>query len=92
MSTLYRSPAIIIDRHEWHAVVLLDHGRISQHYRWRPVSLKPQAWHPITDWVGPRPKKMYDRFHKFRQHIKFAMESELRRREVAKMLEARVAA
>lgn len=80
MTTLYRSPNIVIDQHEWHAAVTLCRGRTSLAYRWRPLSLKEYRWSNLNTWVGPKPKRFLNRFLIFRAHIRTALLShELRR-------------
>lgn len=83
---LYRSPNVIINRHEWHAAVLLRKGRVSLVYRWRPLSLRNYAWSPMVAWQGPKPKGMCDKFWPFRGHIRQAMQSEQARREAVTAL------
>lgn len=80
MSTLYRSPNVIIDAHEWHAHVRLNDGRITLTYRWRPLSQKPFRWLPMSAWVGPKPKAFSRRMAGFRRHIAAARDSENARR------------
>lgn len=81
MTTLYRTPNIIIDAHEWHATVRLRDGRISLAYRWRPLSARTYQWSNMGTWKGPRPKGLGDTFQVFRRHIRRAMASESARRE-----------
>ena len=50
MTTLYRTPNVIVDRHEWHSVVYLRRGRPVLTYKWRPLSDRPHAWQDVTDW------------------------------------------
>lgn len=86
MTTLYRSPNIIIDAHEWHVLVTLHHKRVLLQYRWRPLSAKQFRWLPITSWQGPKPKNMCNRFQKFKPHVLLAMESERLRQEASTRL------
>lgn len=87
MTTLYRSPTVIIDAHEWHVVVLLGKsGRVSQHYRWRPVAIRASCWSNITSWKGPKPKGLFRRLSRFRIHVQFAMGTEVRRKAAAATL------
>jgi hypothetical protein len=88
MTTLYRTPNIIIDAHEWHATVRYKAGRTLLQYRWRPLSGQQYQWLPITSWVGPKPKGLSKRFAKYRRHIDLAMSSESRRREAAALVRA----
>lgn len=81
MTTLYRTPNIIVDRHEWHAIVRDDtHGRITLQYFFRPLSLKQFRWLPITSWQGRKPKRFANNFQTYRPHIRIALGSEMRRR------------
>ena len=81
MTTLYRSPNVIIDRHEWHAVVYLRRERAILTYHWRPLTGKREGWRDVTTWQGPKPKGMPAAFWRFRAHIREAMGSEIARRE-----------
>lgn len=86
MTTLYRTPNLIIDAHEWHAVVRHKHGRTLLQYRWRPLSARPYAWSCMTTWQGPKPKHLARQFQVFRCHIRRAMVSESERREAVQAL------
>jgi hypothetical protein len=83
MTTLYRSPSLIIDAHEWHVAVYLKDGHTFTRFRWRPLSIRNYHWSNIKTWKGPRPKDLGDKFWRFRLHVRLAMESEARRREAA---------
>jgi hypothetical protein len=94
VSTLYRSPNIIIDAHEWHLAVE-DDSRLNGNrdrrsviqYKWRPVSDRPLPWKTIAQWVGPKPKSFNQRFMKpYRRHAELAMKSDLQRGEAVKLL------
>jgi hypothetical protein len=86
MTTLYRTPNLVLDQHEWHAAVLLNHGRISLVYKWRPLSLKQYRWSLVSQWKGPKPKDLCNRFWMFRSHIRKAMLSEeVRAQAIQKM-------
>lgn len=76
MTTLYRTPNVIVDRHEWHAVVRLKHGRVLLQYRWRPLSVRTYPWSCVTKWQGTKPKQLGRQFQVFRCHIRRAMVSE----------------
>lgn len=80
MTTLYRSPNVILDRHEWHAVVYLRRGRSVLTYQWRPLSARSERWQDVTRWQDPKPKGMSAAFFRFRTHIREAMRSEDSRR------------
>lgn len=86
MTTLYRSPDVIIDRHEWHLIVKRHNGRTFKRFFWRPLSLKTLAWSNVAAWRGPKPKGLGDRFTKFKTHVAAAMECEARRRDAAMRL------
>lgn len=86
MTTLYRTPNLVIDAHEWHAAVLLNSGRVSLAYRWRPLSYKAYQWSSLGQWQGPKPKDFCNRFWMFRGHIRKAMLSESLRREAVARL------
>lgn len=78
--TLYRSPNLVIDAHEWHVWVIRSTGRygagsVIMQYRWRPLSAKAFQWLPITAWQGPKPKRLGHKFSKFRLHVALARDS-----------------
>ncbi len=75
-TTLYRSPNVIIDAHEWHVLVCRTKRRVILQYRWRPLCSKPGMWRPITQWTGAKPKRLSHYFDKYRLHIRDARESE----------------
>lgn len=79
MTTLYRTPNVIMDAHEWHAAVQLRAGRTSLVYRWRPLTTRAVPWSSITQWQGRKPKRMCNRFWPYRLHIRAAMASEAAR-------------
>lgn len=81
MTTLYRTPNLIIDAHEWHATVRIKAGRVLLQYRWRPLSARLFRWSCMTTWKGPKPKGLAERFQVFRCHIRRAMASESARQE-----------
>lgn len=89
MSILYRTPNIIIDRHEWCALVYKQKGRITLAYRFRPLTLRPQMWLPVTSWQGRKPKGLNEFFVPYRRHMALALESEKRREEAALAMEKR---
>lgn len=89
MTTIYRTPNLIIDAHEWHAAVMLNGGRISLAYRWRPLSLRLYHWSNMAKWNGPRPKNFCNRFWPYRLHIRAAMRSEVERRRAIEALAER---
>lgn len=89
MTTLYRTPNLIIDAHEWHAVVRLTGTRVSLCYRWRPLSVRECKWSSIAIWKGLLPKGMCGVFWPFKTHIRMAMDSEKTRREAFATLRGR---
>lgn len=76
MTTLYRTPDIIIDKHEWHVAVVRHCGRTTVRYYWRPLSTRRERWQPIVEWQGPKPKWIGKTFWRFRLHIREALEYE----------------
>jgi hypothetical protein len=58
MVTLYRSPSIIVDEHEWHLHTRVDYGHVSTVYYFRPLSRVRYRWMPITSWKGHKPKNL----------------------------------
>lgn len=81
MTTLYRTPNLIIDRHEWHAAVVKHYGKTTLRYFWRPLSARAERWQPVTAWEGPKPKRIGRTFWRFRLHIREAMDSDRVRSE-----------
>lgn len=78
MTTLYKTPDVIIDGFEWHILVHIPSaspGRkpITTHY-WRPLSARRIRWRSISSWQGFRPKGLGDRFWRYRCHIREALE------------------
>lgn len=87
MTTLYRSPNIIVDKHEWHVRVDMFNGRSARQYFFRPLSTVRYKWLPVTSWEGPKPR-LWRIFQSHHRHIKIALESDLRRRTAAVRLAA----
>lgn len=86
MTTLYRSPNVILDAHEWHVAVTKTKGRTNTTHYWRPLAGKPTKWRPISAWQGARPKGLGARFWRYRAHIREALEGrEERARELARL-------
>lgn len=94
MSTLYRSPNVIIDAHEWHLAVE-DDSRLSGNrfrrpvirYKWRIVSAKSVPWKTITEWIGPMPKRFAQKYMKpYRRHAELALRDQAARAEAIKRL------
>lgn len=92
MTTLYRSPNVIVDRHEWHLVVRRKGGRTFKRFYWRPLSDKSLPWLNIVQWKGPKPKRLSHYFEKFDRHVKAALLSESRRKEALANLRGPVTA
>lgn len=72
MSLLYRTPNVIIDRFEWHcSVELREKGRVRRYYRFRPLSLTPMPWQPISQWKDRLPTRWEFQavFGRMNQHI-----------------------
>lgn len=80
MSTIYRSPNIIIDDDEWHLLALAKDGRLRLKYCFRPYSSRPQMWRPIVQYPGHLPKNLAERFAPYRKHADKAVRHEQRRR------------
>lgn len=79
MTTLYRTPNLIIDEHEWHAAVRLKAGRVSLAYYWRPLSVQAFRWSTKATWPHKMPVRFSNRFWMYRLHIRTAMRSEVER-------------
>lgn len=77
MTLLYRSPNVLIDKHEWHVVVrMTDHGVVVTEYKWRDAAALNGYWHSRTDWPLPAmPKGMSNVFQAYRKSIRAAIES-----------------
>lgn len=87
MTTLYRTPNIIIDQHEWHAIVRNRNGRSSLCYFWRPLSERQYHWSQMAHWKGRKPKRFANHFQRYKLHIQLAMDSEAIRRFAIARLE-----
>jgi hypothetical protein len=81
MTTLYRTPNIIVDKHEWHVAVVKHYGKTVVRYCWRPLSTRAARWQSIAVWEGPKPKRIGHAFLRFRGHIREAMGYEQARLE-----------
>lgn len=92
--TLYRSPSLIIDDHEWHIAVTVGSagsrqrtpGRAVKQYFWRPLSLRQYKWLSITAWKGPKPKGLWHLFQIYHPHANRAMGTDLLRRAAIERL------
>lgn len=69
MTTLYRTPNIVIDQHEWHASVETKGGRVYRRFKFRPLSVRPVMWSPIDTWPGRKPKGLHRSFRAFKAHM-----------------------
>jgi hypothetical protein len=71
VTTLYRTPNVIIDAHEWHASVETKNGRVYRRFKFRPLShyIRREMWLPITSWTGRKPKGIGKRFAAFKAHM-----------------------
>lgn len=78
MTTLYRSPSIIIGDFEWHLHVRKHNGRAKLQYYFRPLSAARYRWMPITTWKGRKPA-LFNTFQTYRLHALRAIESDLHR-------------
>ena len=85
MTTLYRSPTLLIGDHEWHLRVERNqsHGltRVAMQYYFRPFSAVPLSWRPVHEWRTPMPERFGSRFQTYRLHGRLAMEFEAKRAE-----------
>lgn len=77
MSTIYRTPNIVIDEFEFHIAVEYRDGRTRRFMRYRPLSLRPVKWSSIADFKGhpPKPWILRMRFRNHMKHIEFAEKS-----------------
>jgi hypothetical protein len=77
MTTLYRTPNIILASHEWHALVRLKAGRVARRFYFRPLSSKPHPWQPLHQWQGHKPKgrEWAKAFAPFTRHMLLAERS-----------------
>jgi hypothetical protein len=82
MVTLYRSPSIIVDEHEWHLHTRVDYGHVSTVYYFRPLSRVRYRWMPITSWKGHKPKNLRRVFQAHLRHAKAAVDNHRRRDEI----------
>jgi hypothetical protein len=80
MTTIYRSPPVIIDRHEWYVAVerrSTQYGRRSfRRFRFRALGSN-DAFRSIDAWVGPKPKAMWRSFRPFLKHVEAALAAEV---------------
>lgn len=93
MSTIYRSPNVVIDVHEWHlAVTNRGRGRIAKQFYFRPLSAQRLAWRPIHEWRDALPERFGSRFQTYRTHALLAIEGETKRAALVEQLQLRNAA
>ena len=82
MSLLYRSPNIVIDKHEWHVTVDLRRGKRIVNYRFRPIGSNVM-WQHLSKWPHARPpKEMWRFFAPYRPSVHVAMGTKRHTRQV----------
>lgn len=88
MTLLYRTPNVVIDRHEWHCSVELRGGKVRKYWRFRPLSTKPVAWAAIDEWKGHKPKfaAFHNAFQTFKPHILRAEQSVVENARLARLV------
>lgn len=78
MPTLFRSPNIRIDAHEWHVAV--TQARVGRRaligYRWRAPG---GMWQNITTWQGKLPKGLREFFRPYQLGIRVAVDGASRK-------------
>jgi hypothetical protein len=91
MTTLYRSPNVILADHEWHVHVWHRKGHVTTCYYFRPLSTRPMAWQPQSEWTGHKPKwREWNRsFGKFKMHATQAARSVVEHLRLAREAERR---
>lgn len=72
VTLLYRSPNVVIDKHEWHVTVNLNGTKRTTNYRFRPAGLNAM-WQHISKWSGRPPKEMWRFFAPYRPSVQVAM-------------------
>lgn len=82
MTTLYRSPTVLIGDHEWHLAVVRKAGRILRRYRWRPAANRAHPWRSIETWPTRKPKLWLD-FKPYQGHAAKAERYERERADAA---------
>lgn len=77
VTTLYRTPNVVIDEFEFHMTVEVRKGRVGRHTRWRLLSTKPLAWQLIAHFKGhpPKPGIFKDAFRPYLPHVLIAEKS-----------------
>lgn len=82
MSTLYRSPNVLIDGYEWHITVRLEStGHVNTGYRFRPAGEAGRRvmWQSVTAWTHKRlPKGLNAFFAPYKRSVRAAVESAAR--------------
>lgn len=90
MSTLYRTPNIVIDEFEFHmSVELREDSRVRRYLRWRPLARRNQVpWATIAHFKGhpPKPTVLKVRFAPFMKHMLQAERSVVENRLAAQAL------
>jgi hypothetical protein len=71
VTTLYRTPNLVLDESEWHALVRAKAGRISTIYYFRPLIGPRRMWLPVTSWRGDKPcaREFAKKFQPFKRHM-----------------------
>lgn len=69
MTTLYRTPNVVLAGAEWHCAVKFRNGRARRHFRFRLSGR--YMWLPITSWKGnlPKAKEFNNAFQTFKPHM-----------------------
>lgn len=90
MTTLYRSPTIVIADHEWHLCVEKLGGRIYRRYKFRqmPARRGTHLWRKAEQWQG-KPFKLWRDFGPYIGHAKVAEQYERDRLDLAFRAEMR---
>lgn len=73
MTTLYKSPDIVIGDHEWHLMVRLHYGRATMKHYFRPLSAIKVKWTSIEKWKGSLHEQFRNRFAPYRRHALIAI-------------------
>src|SRR4051812_42189150 len=70
MPLLYRSPTVVVDRHEWHITVSQEprSKRVCTIFRFRRAGVI-EMWRPITSWQGRKPKALGSFFERYQLSI-----------------------
>lgn len=75
MTTLYRSPNVLIDGVVWHVAVIRNgNRRVNVQYRWRRS--EREMWQSVAAWPGSLPKGLRNRFGTYRKSVLAAVRFE----------------